>query len=400
MAQATRQQMRRSDAAAKRGDILDRRGQVLATSVDADSIYAVPSAIEDPRSVIGALCTAFGDCTAKERESLVEKLGKTTASSRTSAGTSRRTRRSAWRRSTSKASASSRRDRRFYPNKELAAHLLGYVGLDNQGLNGLETRTTRRSAARTGKVLVQTDARRRAFARVRAPPTAGSTVELTIDEYLQHIAERELHAGVVENRAAGGTAIIMDPHTGEILAMANDPTFNPNVVSRVRRKRPPQSRGPGSVRARLDVQGRDGVRGDRREDHDAGHAHRHEPRLHRGRQGRIVTESEGHNYSVLSFTDVIVESSNVGAIKIGFRVGAERMGRYVRLFGFGRAVSPDFPPRAPASCGSREAERQRARVGVYGISGGRHAAADGHGRQLGRQRRQYVEPRVSRGLPR
>ena len=82
-------------------------------------------------------------------------------------------------------------------------------------------------------MLIHTDARRHAFSRFERPPTAGSTVELTIDEYLQHVAERELHAGVVDNRADGGTAIIMNPHTGEILAMANEPTFNPNAYREV-----------------------------------------------------------------------------------------------------------------------------------------------------------------------
>ena len=97
--------------------------------------------------------------------------------------------------------------RRYYPNKELAAHVLGYVGLDNAGLGGLESPTTRRSAAREGKMLVQTDARRqRVISRVERPPTAGAALELTIDQYLQHIAERELRAGVEENSAAGGTA--------------------------------------------------------------------------------------------------------------------------------------------------------------------------------------------------
>ena len=78
-------------------------------------------------------------------------------------------------------------------------------------------------------MLVQTDARRHAFSRIDRPPTTGATIELTIDEYLQHVAERELHAGVVATRAAGGSVIIMNPRTGEILAMANEPTFNPNV---------------------------------------------------------------------------------------------------------------------------------------------------------------------------
>ena len=119
--------------------------------------------------------------------------------------------------------------RRFYPKKELAAHLLGYVGVDNTGLDGLEAAYDSRIRGKDGKVLVQTDARRHAFSRIDRPPTTGATIELTIDEYLQHVAERELHAGVVATRAAGGSAIIMNPHTGEILAMANEPTFNPNV---------------------------------------------------------------------------------------------------------------------------------------------------------------------------
>src|SRR5439155_6696275 len=72
-------------------------------------------------------------------------------------------------------------------------------------------------------------ARHHAFSRFERPPTSGSTVELTVDDYLQHLAERELHQGVEDNRAAGGSAIIMNPHTGEILAMANEPTFNPNA---------------------------------------------------------------------------------------------------------------------------------------------------------------------------
>src|SRR5207253_10243930 len=118
--------------------------------------------------------------------------------------------------------------RRFYPNKQLAAHLLGYVGVDNAGLSGIEFAYDGQIRGKPGTVLIQTDARRHAFSRTERPPTSGSTVELTIDEYLQHIAERELHAGVVENRAAGGSAIILNPHTGDILAMANEPTFNPN----------------------------------------------------------------------------------------------------------------------------------------------------------------------------
>ena len=119
--------------------------------------------------------------------------------------------------------------RRFYPKNELAAHLLGYVGIDNKGLAGIESTYDSQIRGKDGTLLIQTDARRQAFSRLEEPPTAGSSIELTIDENLQYIAERELAIGVRENRAAGGTAVVMNPRTGEILAMANVPTFNPNV---------------------------------------------------------------------------------------------------------------------------------------------------------------------------
>jgi cell division protein FtsI (penicillin-binding protein 3) len=343
---ATRQQMRTLDASPKRGDILDRKGRVLATSVEADSIYAVPSIIDDPEAVTTALCKAFGDCTPKERESLVEKLGK----NRPFAYVRRKVSTDDLKRVEAlniKAIGSFKEDRRFYPNKELASHLLGYVGVDNQGLNGLEYTYDTQIRGKAGTVLVQLDARTRAFARFERPPTTGSTVELTIDEYLQHIAERELHLGVVENRAAGGTAIIMNPHTGEILAMANEPTFNPNTYREfdevARRNRAVQDLyEPGStfkvvtVSAALEEKI---MTPDTIIDTNPGRI--------QVAPGRVVKENENHNYGVIPLSQVIVESSNVGAIKIGFKVGAERLSRFVGLYGFGRSVSRDFPGESP-----------------------------------------------------
>jgi cell division protein FtsI (penicillin-binding protein 3) len=346
VARATRQQMTKMDAAAMRGDILDRKGRVLATSVDADSVYAVPSAIEDPARVVEALCQVFGDCTSKERESLVDRLGKTRAFAyvRRQIAPDQAKRVAALRLD---GIGFIKEDRRFYPNRELAAHLLGYVGLDNRGLNGLEFTYDAQIRGKAGTVLVQTDARRRAFARIERPPTTGSSVELTIDEYLQHIAERELHAGVIENKAAGGTAIVMNPRTGEILAMANEPTFNPNAYREfeeiARRNRAVQDLyEPGStfkvvtVSAALEEKV---MTPDTVIDTNPGRI--------QVAPGRIVTENEDHNYGVIPLSEVIVRSSNVGAIKIGFRVGAERMGRYVGLYGFGHPVSRDFPGESP-----------------------------------------------------
>jgi len=338
-ARAERQQVSTIETTAKRGDILDRNGNVLAFSVEADSIYAVPTDIGDPDAAAAALCRALQDCSVRERRALTERI--------------RRGRAFAYvRRQVSPEQAGRvaaleldgvgfmKEDRRFYPNKELAAHLLGYVGIDNTGLNGLEATYDSLIRGRPGTVLVQTDARRHVFSRVERPPTSGATLELTVDQYLQHVVERELRLGVEENRAAGGTAVVMDPRTGEILALANWPTFNPNAY---RDARPGAQRNravqdlyePGSTFKIVTASA-------------AFEEHLIEPqdRIDTSPgsirfEGRVISDS--HRYGVLSFEDVIVLSSNVGAIKVGLKLGPERLGSYTSKFGFGVRSSPDFP---------------------------------------------------------
>ncbi|MGH9346326.1 MAG: penicillin-binding transpeptidase domain-containing protein [Vicinamibacterales bacterium] len=342
-ARAERQQMRTVAAPAKRGEILDRRGRVLAYSVDAESIYAVPSEIEQPRKAVAALCGVLEDCTAKEREALVERFSRQRAFAyvrrEVSPEQARRVRALDL-----EGIGFMKESRRFYPNKELASHLVGYVGIDGTGLHGIESTYDSLIKGRAGTVLIQTDARRHAFSRVEKPPTTGATLELTIDQYLQHIAERELQSGVEATGAEGGSAIIMAPATGEILAMANWPTFNPNAYRQAReeaqRNRAVQDLyEPGSTfkivtaSAALEekvVQPGDPI------DVSAG-------LIRFG--SRVITDD--HRHGVLSFSDVIVKSSNVGAIKVGLRLGRERLGAYVRRFGFGGPVSPDFPGESP-----------------------------------------------------
>jgi cell division protein FtsI (penicillin-binding protein 3) len=229
VARAERQQSRTQDAPAARGDILDRRGRMLATSVDADTIYAVPSEIADPAGVAARLCKALRDCNRKEQTQIAERLG---AQQRQFAYIRRQVSEDIKNRVAElnlDGIGFIKESKRFYPNAELAAHLLGWVGIDNGGLSGIEHTYDAQIRGKKGTVLIQTDARHRAFSRVERPPTAGSSVELTVDQYLQYVAERELAAGVAENRALGGSAIVMNPHTGEILATANVPTFNPNA---------------------------------------------------------------------------------------------------------------------------------------------------------------------------
>lgn len=345
VARAERQHSRTIDAPAKRGDIFDRRGRILATSADADSIYVVPSEIEEPAAAVAKLCEALSDCTDRERRTLVDRLSRNRAFSYVRRFVSPDVAR--------RIAALNldgigfmKESRRFYPKKELAAHVLGYVGTDNKGLSGVEFAYDSQIRGQSGAVLVHADARRHVFSRIERPPTAGSSIELTIDEYLQHVTERELQAGVVRHRAAAGTAIVMDPQTGEILAMASVPTFNPNVYGRfsdaARRNRAVQDLyEPGStfkiVTASAAIAEKV-VPLDAQIDTSPGV-------IRIGR--RVVDEYRGHDYGVLSFTDVIVKSSNVGAVKIGLKLGRERLSQYVERFGFGRPLSPDFPGESP-----------------------------------------------------
>ena len=234
-----------------------------------------------------------------------------------------------------------KQNRRFYPNRELAAHLIGYVGIDNQGLYGLESSYDEEISGQPGRVLMQTDARNRAFSRVERPPTAGGTLELTIDKLIQHIAERELRAAMREHHAAGGSVVVLDPATGEILALANEPTFNPNAFSLsdadARRNRATQDvYQPGStfkiVTASAALE--EGV------SHPNQQIDTSPGVWYPGRGRRPIRDFR--DYGVLSFTDMLVKSSNVAASKIGVDLGAERLLRYVRRFGFGQAISGDF----------------------------------------------------------
>jgi cell division protein FtsI (penicillin-binding protein 3) len=339
-ARADRQHLRTLTAPAKRGEIVDRNGHVLAYSVDADSVFADPSEIEHPDKVAQLVCAALDECGPRDRQEMAQNLRRDSQfvylARKVSPDEAQRVKALDL-----KGVAFIKESRRYYPKKELAAHVLGYVGLDNTGLAGLESTYDTQVRGTEGKILVQTDARRHALnSRVDRPATAGLSLELTIDQYLQHIAERELRAGVEENNAAGGTALIMEPSTGEILALANWPTFNPNAFGkadeRERRNRAIQDLyEPGSTFKVVTASA-------------ALEEHVVTPNdLIDCAPGYITFPGrkpiyDFHRYGVLSFSDVIVKSSNIGAIKVGLRLGPERLGRYVSRFGFGQPIGPDF----------------------------------------------------------
>ena len=342
-ATAQKQQSRTIKTPPKRGEILDRNGRILAYSVDAETVYAVPTEIDDAPAAVAALCGALGDCDADDRRTLTERLTKRAPF----ANIRRRVSPEQARRVAAlnlQGIGFLKTDRRYYPNKELAAHVLGYVGIDDIGLGGIESKYDALIKGQPGTVLAQVDGSRRVFSRVERPPTTGASLELTIDQYMQHVAERELRAGVEASGALGGAVVVMDPFTGEILALASYPTFNPNTYGQyaedARRNRAIQDLyEPGSTfkivtaGAALEekiITPEDPI------DVSAG-------RITFG--SRVINDD--HREGVLTFEQVIVKSSNVGAIKVGLELGPERMGAYVRRFGFGRPISPDFRGESP-----------------------------------------------------
>ena len=338
-ARADDQHLRRVATPAKRGDIVDRNGWLLAYSVDAHSVVAYPRAVKDAPKTARLVCQALDECDSARERSLADVL----ASRARFHFVERHVTDEAARRVRAlklEGIGLTKESRRYYPNKYLASAVLGYVGLDNQGLGGLEATFDSRIRGRDGLLLMQADGLNRQVAgHVERAPTAGDNLELTLDRQLQYIAERELKAGVLEHNAAGGSVVIMDPQTGELLAIASYPTFNPNAYGSFgpeqRRNRAVQdSYEPGSTFKLVTASAAFEERVLRPAD------------LIDCAPGYITIAGrridDVHPYGALTFEDVIVKSSNVGAIKAGQRIGAERMGRWMNRFGFGQRIAPEF----------------------------------------------------------
>src|SRR5262249_15561723 len=230
--------------------------------------------------------------------------------------------------------------KRFYPKRELAAQVLGYVGLDDEGLGGIEREFDSRLKGKPGTMLISMDAKRRWFGRVEKDPDPGENIVLTIDEKIQYIAERELEQAMKDTHAEAGTIIVQNPHTGEILALANRPTFNPNVFT-ARDVKALQDRAvsniyePGStfkivtLSAALEEKL---TRPDEVIDCQMGSIVVNGLRIH-----------DAHPYGGLTVQQILEPSSDVGAIKLALRLGEERFDHYIRLYGFGSQTGIELP---------------------------------------------------------
>ncbi len=212
--------------------------------------------------------------------------------------------------------------KRFYPKREMAAQVLGYVGLDGEGLGGIEQMFDDDLHGIPGKELISIDARRKWFGRVEREPYPGQNLVLTIDQTIQYIAERELAQGIQDTKAIAGTVVVQNPRTGEILALANFPTFNPNVFNQVP-KEALKNRAvsdiyePGSVFKIVTYSAaieQHLVSPDDLIDCQNGSINVFGMRIH-----------DHERLGTITIAQALAHSSDVAAIKVGMRLGEERL---------------------------------------------------------------------------
>jgi cell division protein FtsI/penicillin-binding protein 2 len=335
--QVESQQWGHLDLNPKRGDILDRNLEELAISVQSDTIYAHPEQIVDPLAAAKSLAPIL--------EVNVEKLYQKLTSGDPFVYLKRKIspRQSGQVRRLKIAGVDvAKETKRYYPNRELACHVLGFTGMDNKGLGGLEYYFNKDLSGKKGRIDLRFDARRNSFHRKAArEKTDGNLLVLSLDLTIQHIAEQVLWEAVEAKSAKSGTAIVMDPNTGEILAMASYPYFNPNEYGQysesVRRNRAILDLyEPGStfkVVTLASVLNENLSSPGEVIDCRAGTA-----RL----AGKVYREAK-RSFEDLSLTQVLAKSSNVGTVKLGIRLGNERLHDYVRRFGFGVRTGIKLP---------------------------------------------------------
>ena len=333
---AQRQQQRTIEVSPRRGIIYDRNGHELAMSVMVDSIFAVPSEIPDKVTAASLLAGVLGTDAQEILARLKASRNFCWVARKVDAETSERIQALRL-----KGIYQQKEPKRFYPKRELAAQVLGYVGLDDDGLGGIEQTFENDLRGHPGKMMITRDARGARLGRTERQPEPGANVVLTIDEKIQYIAEREIDRAMEETKAVGATIVVQNPKTGEILALANRPTFNPNTFNTVADQKALKNHAvsdvfePGSMFKTVTVSAA-------LEEKVTGPDDRYDVS-----QGFIVIGGarmrDAHRMGVLTTSQVIAQSSNVGAIKIGMRLGEERLYKYMRAFGFGQPTGIELP---------------------------------------------------------
>jgi cell division protein FtsI (penicillin-binding protein 3) len=335
LARAMRQQQRTIEITPQRGIIYDRNMHPLAMSVAVKSAFAVPAEIADqalaahllsgivsvPQEVLEARfqsSRSFAWVSRKLPPEKVEAVGALNL----------------------KGIYFQEENQRFYPKRDLAAHVLGFVDPDEKGLGGIESLLDGRIRGKSEKIIVMADARQRWFDGSEAQRERGANVVLTLDEKIQYIAQRELTAAMEKTHAQAGSVMVMNPNNGEILALANWPQFNPNAATSA----PAEARmnrsvsavyEPGSTFKLITLAAAFDQSLIRSED------------VFDCENGAIILS--GHRihdhkrFGLLTVADILAKSSDVGAIKIALLLGPQKFYDYIRGFGFGALTGVDMP---------------------------------------------------------
>lgn len=336
-ARTQQQQVVETDSA--RGLIVDRAGIELARSINTKSFFAVPDEIPD----IDAAAKKLGAILNQDGKEISDRIRKAKNEGRKFFWIARQV-------EASKAALIDRaqliglysRDelKRYYPNDSLAAHVLGFVGVDDVGLAGVEKAYNEKLNGRGGEIYLDTDGAGRTYGSIDASGDPGKVLVLTIDQTIQHWTEQALVSARERTHARSAAAIVLDPRTGDILALANAPTFNPNLAHLIN----PQERINGALQniyepgSTLKIVTYSAAieekiaRPDELIDCQMGEINIY---------GRVVHDHKP--FGLLSVAEALEKSSNVAAIKLGMRVGDVRLYNYLTRFGFGLRTGIELP---------------------------------------------------------
>ena len=338
---ARQQQQNAIETAPQRGELLDRQGRQLARSVQTVSLFLDPDGLDaqtldsNAKQLAYALGLKHADLAKEFHEAQAEKKRFIWIARRLDADFAGKIV------ALNLPGIQTRLEpKRYYPNGPLAAHVLGYVGLDGQGLGGVEQFYNAKISGEPGRLFLEKDANGKPYESSEIPSKPGQTVVLTIDQSIQYVAEQSLLAAVQRSRAKSGSVIVLDPRSGEILALANAPTFDPNKVAEAK----PETRSnwalqniyePGStfkvVAFSAAIENKL-AKVDDRIDCQMGAI---------TVAGRVIHDH--HPFGSLTIAEALAKSSNVAAIKLGLRVGDETMYDYIKRFGFGSKTGIELP---------------------------------------------------------
>jgi cell division protein FtsI (penicillin-binding protein 3) len=333
---AQHQQQRIIEISPKRGAIYDRNMHALAMSIKVDSAFAIPNEIKD-KALAAQLLSGVLSIPADLVESRLDSsqnfvwIERKLTSEKSEAITALNL----------KGVYTQAENKRFYPKADLASHVVGFVDVDEKGLGGIEYLLDNQIRGKSEKIVMMADAHQKWFDGGEARRDRGANVVLTLDEKIQYIAERELAAAITKTHAMAGTVVVMNPNNGELLAVANWPTFNPNAASPGMPAEFRMNRAvsalyePGSTFKLITLAAAfdQGITNpDEVFDCENGATYVAGHKIH-----------DHKRFGMLTVADILAQSSDVGAIKIAERLGAPKFYDYIHAFGFGTPTGVDLP---------------------------------------------------------